>query len=62
MRKAITWVCDITCDIRLHSVSDFYELLPYSFTRMARGGDGNFPKYQVNHYDFELLSASDAQN
>ena len=61
MRWTIAWFCDVTGDIRLHSASDFHALLQYSFTRVtvARGGDDNFPEYQLKYYDFEPLAASD---
>ena len=53
--------CDVTCDINLHSVSDFYALLQYSFTRVtvASGGNSNFRQYQVKCYNFEPLVTSD---
>ena len=61
MRWKITWFCDVTCDIRLHPVSDFYALLQYSFTciTMVNGDDGNFLEYKVKCNDFEPLVVSD---
>ena len=61
MRSAITWFCDLTGDIHLHSVSNFYALFQYSFTRvtMASGDDDYFPECKVKCSDFELLAASD---
>ena len=55
------WFCDVTCNIRLHSVSDFYALVQYSFTRVttASGGDGKCPEYKVKCNDLETLVASD---
>ena len=38
--------CDVTDDMDLHSISDFYAMLQYSFTRvtMTSGDDVNFPE------------------
>ena len=46
MRSAITWFCDINDDMGLHSVSDFYAMLQYSFTCVIVVSDGivNFPE------------------
>ena len=40
------WFCDVTDDMGLHSVSDFYAMLQYSFTctAMASDGDVSFPE------------------
>ena len=61
MRWVITWFCDVTGDIRLHSVRDFCALFQYNFTyvTMASGGTGNFPEYKIKFYDFKPLAASD---
>ena len=62
MKWEITWFCGVTCDIRLHSVSDFYALFQYTgFTCviMLSGGDENFPEYKVICNDFETITASD---
>ena len=34
------WFCDIN-DTRLHSVSDFFAMLQYSFTRITIASDSN---------------------
>ena len=51
----------VTGDIRLRSVSDFYALLQFSFTRVitASRGDSNVPGYKVKCNDFKPLAASD---
>ena len=40
------WFYDVTCDMSLHSVSDFLAMLQFSFTCVttANDGDVNFPK------------------
>ena len=40
------WFCDVTDDIGLHSVCDFYAMLQYSFTHVAiaSNGDVSFPE------------------
>ena len=40
------WFCDVNDDMGLHSISDFYAMLQYSFTRVtiASDGDVNFPE------------------
>ena len=40
------WFCDINDDMGLHSFSDFYAMLQYSFTcvNIASDGDVNFPE------------------
>ena len=60
----ITWFCDVTCDIRLHSFSDVSALLYISSTRAttASGGADSLPEYKVNCNDFESLATSYKQN
>ena len=45
----------------LHSVSDFYAMFQYSFTRVstASGGDVNFQGIKVKCNDFDPLAASE---
>ena len=40
------WFCDINDDMGLRSVSDFYAMLQYSFTRIiiVSDSDVNFPE------------------
>ena len=42
----MTWFCDVSDDMGLHSVSDFYAMLLYSFARVtiASGGDVSLTK------------------
>ena len=46
MRRAITWFCDVSDDMGLHSVSGFYAVLQHTSTRVTKASDGdvNFPK------------------
>ena len=41
MRWAVTWFCDVNGDMGLHSVSDFFAMLQYSFTRVTIASDGD---------------------
>ena len=38
------WFCDVNDDMGLHTVSDFYAVLQYSFTCITSDSDVNFPE------------------